>query len=439
MSVIEIKIPNLGESVSEGVIASWLKEDGDAVSVGENIMELETDKAVMEIPAESAGQLQIVAQEGETVEVGQVIAKIDPDADASSTSENNADKTESGSESKNGDKGDSEGSASSKSEKSEKATAEAGNESNGAAESGTLSPAVRKLVSEENLNPADIKGTGKDGRLTKADVLQYLESRTATATKTDEKEEKQAEKPQPASKSSTMSFEGETERKPMSNIRQRIAERLVEAQNNAAILTTFNDIDMSAIMSLRKKYKEKFIEKHGVKLGFMSLFSKAVVQALEKIPELNAHIDGTDMVYHKHVHLGMAVSTERGLMVPVVKYADKKTLAELEHAIGDLAERGRDGKIKPDELSGGTFSITNGGVFGSMLSTPILNPPQSGILGMHRIEDRPVAIDGQVEIRPMMYVALSYDHRIVDGKEAVTFLVRVKECLEDPERMLLDV
>ncbi len=414
MSVIEIKIPTLGESVSEGVIARWLKVEGDVVAAEEPLLELETDKAVMEIPAETAGQLQILAQEGDTVEVGQLIAKIDPSvsAPATTTAEKAIDTAQAGE------------------------PVVASNEANNTVEATTLSPAVRKLITENNLDPSQITRTGKGDRLTKADVVQHLESRT---TSSPIEPAKPAPAPKPAPKTTIVSSEEETERKPMSVIRQRIAERLVEVQNNAAILTTFNDVDMSAVMSLRKKYKERFIEKHGVKLGFMSLFSKAVIQALEEIPQLNAHIDGTDMIFHKYVHLGMAVSTKRGLMVPVVKYADQMSIAELEQAIGDMAARGRDGKIMPDELSGGTFSITNGGVFGSMLSTPILNPPQSGILGMHRIEDRPVAINGQVEIRPMMYVALSYDHRIVDGKEAVTFLVRVKECLEDPERMLLDI
>lgn len=411
MSVIEIKIPTLGESVSEGVIASWLKADGDVVIAEENLLELETDKAVMEIPSEATGQLQILIQAGETVEVGQLIAKIDPSVSAPVASEAKVEA------------------------KSVEEAPAASSAADGASDSSTLSPAVRKMVVENSIDPNQITGTGKDGRLTKADVMQFLEARTTSVPEAP----KSVAAPKPASKPVTVSSESETERKPMSAIRQRIAERLVEVQNNAAILTTFNDIDMSAVMSLRKKYKEKFIEKYGVKLGFMSLFSKAVVQALEEIPQLNARIDGTDMIFHKHVHLGMAVSTARGLMVPVVKYADQMSIAELEQAIGDMAARGRDGKIMPDELSGGTFSITNGGVFGSMLSTPILNPPQSGILGMHRIEDRPVAINGQVEIRPMMYVALSYDHRVVDGKEAVTFLVRVKQCLEDPERMLLDI
>jgi len=411
VSVIEIKIPTLGESVSEGVIASWLKADGDVVIAEENLLELETDKAVMEIPSEATGQLQILIQAGETVEVGQLIAKIDPSVSAPVASEAKVEA------------------------KSVEEAPAASSAADGASDSSTLSPAVRKMVVENSIDPNQITGTGKDGRLTKADVMQFLEARTTSVPEAP----KSVAAPKPASKPVTVSSESETERKPMSAIRQRIAERLVEVQNNAAILTTFNDIDMSAVMSLRKKYKEKFIEKYGVKLGFMSLFSKAVVQALEEIPQLNARIDGTDMIFHKHVHLGMAVSTARGLMVPVVKYADQMSIAELEQAIGDMAARGRDGKIMPDELSGGTFSITNGGVFGSMLSTPILNPPQSGILGMHRIEDRPVAINGQVEIRPMMYVALSYDHRVVDGKEAVTFLVRVKQCLEDPERMLLDI
>ncbi len=265
-------------------------------------------------------------------------------------------------------------------------------------------------------------------------MLDYLEAKPES----DEQKSDSKASTEAAAEPTTASDE-EVRREPMSRIRQRIAQRLVEAQQNAAILSTFNDVDMSAVMALRKKYKDAFEQKHGVKLGFMSLFGRAVIQALREIPQLNAQIEGTDIVYHQHVHLGIAVSTERGLMVPVVRYADRMSVPELERAVGELAAKGRDGKITPDDLSGGTFSISNGGIFGSLLSTPILNPPQSGILGMHRIEERPVAIDGQVEIRPMMYLAVSYDHRLVDGREAVTFLKHVKEFLEDPQRLLLEI
>ncbi len=417
MAAVEIKIPTLGESVNEGVIARWLKRSGEAVAADEPLIELETDKAVMEIPAEAGGRLEILVQEGETVTVGQVIAKVDPDAEGAPAAKA-PDKAEEKPEPK-------------------AAPAPAKAKDDGAAANGgtpPLSPAVRKLVTEHDLDPEAISGTGKGGRLTKADVLQHLEAQPAEASA----QPQPAAPPAKAPASKRARGEG-VRREPMSKIRQRIAERLVQAQHTAAILTTFNDVDLSAVMAMRQKHKARFEEKHGVKLGFMSLFGRAVVLALAEIPQLNAQIDGEEIVYHDHVHLGIAVSTERGLMVPVVRHAEALSVAELEAAIGALAEKGRTGKVAPDELGGGTFSITNGGVFGSLLSTPILNPPQSGILGMHRIEQRPVAVDGKVEIRPMMYLALSYDHRLVDGKEAVTFLVRVKEFLEDPERMLLDV
>ena len=435
---VEIKIPDLGESVSEGTIANWLKSDGDVVEADEALLELETDKAVMEIPAETGGRLEVVVGEGETVSVGDVIAKVypgesPPSTDAESDPHPTSDKgpEQEATESENGrPSADTEQPA-----PPESAAGEASSE--------TLSPAVRKLVEEHDLDPAQIEGSGKAGRITKADVLNHLESRDGQAgTPTETPSEA------PASERSTapsveaaaeVSEEDEVVREPMSQLRRRVAERLVEAQQQAAILTTFNDVDMTQVMELRKRYRDEFEQKYGVRLGFMSLFGRAVILALNEVPELNAFIDGTDVVYHKHVHLGVAVSTDRGLMVPVVKYADAMKLHELEAQINEMAAKARDKKITPDDLSGGTFSLSNGGIFGSMLSTPLLNPPQSGILGMHRIEERPVAVDGQVEIRPMMYVALSYDHRIVDGKEAVTFLRRVKEYLEDPRRIVIEV
>jgi len=416
---VEIKIPSLGESITEGVIATWAKSDGEHVEADETLIELETDKAVMEIPSEASGKLEILAQAGETVEVDQLVAKVHP-GEAGTQPESSADEAE----------GDS------KDEAKEPVQAN-GAETEAAKQPAAdgeprLSPAVRKLVREHDLDPEQIPGTGKGGRLTKADVLDYLAKPESDEQKAESKPSAEAAPQAPVS-------DEEVRREPMSRIRQRIAQRLVEAQQNAAILTTFNDVDMSAVMALRKKYKDAFEQKHGVKLGFMSLFGRAVIQALHEIPQLNAQIEGSDIVYYKHVHLGIAVSTERGLMVPVVRYADRMSVPELERAIGALAAKGRDGKITPDDLSGGTFSISNGGIFGSLLSTPILNPPQSGILGMHRIEERPVAIDGQVEIRPMMYLAVSYDHRLVGGREAVTFLKHVKEFLEDPQRLLLEM
>lgn len=438
---VEIKIPDLGESVSEGTIANWLKGDGDVVRPDEALLELETDKAVMEIPAESGGRLEILVGEGETVAVGDVIAKVYPgeaaeptETEPSGTETSSADGQErEAAKSENGRPG-------TQAEKAEEAPGSETPRERDA--SGVLSPAVRKLVEEHDLDPSQIEGTGKDGRITKADVLDHLESQDGPSTASTDVAPGRAPsepKPRAAETRPEGTDENEVWREPMSGLRQRIAERLVQAQQEAATLTTFNDADMSHVMELRKRYRDSFEERYDVRLGFMSFFARASILALREIPELNASIDGTDIVYHKHVHLGIAVSTERGLLVPVVKYADTLKFHELEAKIGELAQKARDKRITPDELSGGTFSITNGGVFGSLLATPLLNPPQSGILGMHRIEERPVAVDGQVEVRPMTYIALSYDHRIVDGRESVTFLKRVKEYIEDPRRMIIEV
>jgi len=421
---VEVRIPPLGESVSEGVIARWMKQNGDAVGTDEPLFELETDKASMEIPAVSAGKLEILVEVGATVKVGDVVARIDPDGKGAAAPAKPAPSVEPAKPA---------------------AVTKAPPVSEG--EEPALSPAVRRLVEENELDPSAITGTGKAGRLTKEDVLRHLESKTAAksapaaaaaAPEAKPAAPAEAAPPSPAP-ATTPSGAGEVERVPMSRLRKRIAERLVEAQRTAAILTTFNEIDMSGVMALRKRYKESFEKKHGVGLGFMSLFARASILALRDVPLVNASIDGDDIVYHHSVHLGVAVSTEAGLVVPIVRHADRMSLAELEKAIGDLAKAARDRKLSPDQLSGGTFSITNGGVFGSLMSTPILNPPNSGIVGMHKIEERPIAVDGQVVIRPMMYVALSYDHRLVDGQQAVTFLVRVKERIEDPARMLLEV
>ncbi len=432
---VEITIPDLGESVSEGTIANWLKDDGDVVQADEALLELETDKAVMEIPAEAGGRLEIAVEEGESVAVGDVVAKLHPGeaADAPSDEPASAD-------------GQTEATAESADEQSSapaQAAAPMESADEATSEQPSMSPAVRKLIEEHDLDASEIEGTGKGGRLTKADVLDHLEStdgqsteEAAGATQAPERE------PEPTTSTPTppeASEDEETRREPMSGLRQRVAERLVQAQQEAAILTTFNDVDMSHIMEMRKQYRDSFEERYGVRLGFMSFFAKACILALEEVPELNASVDGTDIVYHKHVHMGIAVSTDRGLLVPIIKYADTLKFHELEAQIGELAQRARDKKITPDELSGGTFSITNGGVFGSLMATPLLNPPQSGILGMHRIEERPVAVNGQVEVRPMMYIALSYDHRIVDGRESVTFLRRVKEYIEDPRRLVIEV
>ena len=439
---LEVSIPPLGESVSEGTIARWLKRDGDTVKADEPLFELETDKATMEIPAPAAGRLEIVEREGATVRVGTVVARIAEAAPAASVSSGaavsistparvSADRPRAG----GADTGAHPLQPAAVTAERPTAPPTADEAARG------LSPAVRRLVTEHSLDPAALAGTGKDGRLIKEDVLRHVAERAADPG------------PAPASPSPAASGRLATggeraaggppvervERVPMSRLRRRIAERLVEAQRTAAILTTFNEVDCSALMDVRRRHRERFKSTHGVDLGFMSLFARAVVLALADVPVVNGRIDGDDIVYNHHVHLGIAVSTERGLVVPVIRHADVMRLAELERAVHELATRARDARLVPDDLAGGTFSVTNGGVFGSLLSTPILNPPQSGILGMHKIQERPVAVDGQVVVRPMMYVALSYDHRLVDGQQAVTFLVRVKERLEDPVRMLLEV
>ena len=397
------------------------------------LLELETDKATMEIPAEAAGTLEILKQAGETVEVGTVVARI------------------------------ANGAGGAKAKPAAPAAQEAKREPEPAAEpakpaspapaakseaepEAPLSPAVRKLLVENDIEPEAVKGTGKGGRVTKEDVLRVIEGgkKPPAAAKAEAPKEAPAsvpapQAPEPRGPTPPAAAGGDVERVPMTRLRKRIAERLVEAQRTAAILTTFNEIDMSATIALRKRYKERFEKVHGVGLGFMSLFARACVLALRDLPIVNASIEGDDVVYHRHVNLGIAVGTPRGLVVPVVRGADTLSVAGLEKAIGELAALARDSKLLPDHLAAGTFTISNGGVYGSLMSTPILTPPQSAILGMHKIEERPVAADGQVVIRPMMYVALSYDHRLIDGEQAVTFLVRVKERLEDPVRIVLEV
>jgi 2-oxoglutarate dehydrogenase E2 component (dihydrolipoamide succinyltransferase) len=438
---LEVSIPPLGESVSEGTIARWLKRDGDTVKADEPLFELETDKATMEIPAPAAGRLEIVEREGATVRVGTVVARIAAAGTAAPSPSIGAGSIAAAPVSADRPRA---GGADTGARPVQPAAATADRPTAPPpADEGTrgLSPAVRRLVTEHGLEPAAIAGTGKDGRLIKEDVLRHVTERAPDAAPA-------AASPRPAA-SAPLATRGEpaadgpsverVERVPMSRLRRRIAERLVEAQRTAAILTTFNEVDCSALMDVRRRHRERFKSTHGVDLGFMALFARAVVLALADVPVVNARIDGDEIVYNHHVHLGIAVSTERGLVVPVIRHASAMRLAELERAVNELAIRARGARLVPDDLAGGTFSITNGGVFGSLLSTPILNPPQSGILGMHKIQERPVAVDGQVVVRPMMYVALSYDHRLVDGQQAVTFLVRVKERLEDPVRMLLEV
>ena len=414
---VQVEIPSMGESVSEVILLEWLKGDGERVEQDEPLCVLETDKANVELPSPASGALKHLQPIDTTLDIGAVVAEIDETAEAAtpapvSKPEPTAPKPEP-----------------------------------------VLSPAVRRLVEEHALDPTAIEGTGKDGRLTKKDVLAHLETLSApeptqpppepaqpppVAKPAPPPEPESTPAPEPAPPPAPAS-PGLTRREPMSRLRQRIAEHLVAAQHNAAMLTTFNEIDMSAVMQLRAKYKERFAQVHGSSLGLMSFFSRAAVLALGEFPAINAQIDGTHIVYHDFVNLGIAVSTERGLVVPVLHRADQMSIAQLESNIKRLALSARDNKLAMDELSGGTFTITNGGVFGSLLSTPILNAPQSGILGMHAIQERPVAVEGQVVIRPMMYIALSYDHRLVDGQQSVSFLVRLKELLEDPARLLLEV
>jgi len=412
--MFELKIPTLGESVTEGVIVRWIKRDGELVAPDEIVLELETDKATTEIPSERGGVLHILKPEGETVAVGEVVATID-EAVAGERAGSPPEETTAA-----------------------RAPAPAAPPSPIPESAAPLSPAVRHLVAQHGLEPSEIPATGKGGRLTKGDVLVHLEARTQPRGPSGPPSRPQPPT-EPRGPAAVGTAEESEERVPMSRLRKRIAERLVAAQRTAAILTTFNEIDMSAVLALRTRYRDRFEQRHRVRLGLMSFFARACVAALGEIPVVNAAIDGDDIVYHRHVHLGIAVGTDRGLVVPVVRHAEQRSFADLEREIERLAGLAREGKLAPDDLQGGTFTISNGGVYGSLLSTPILNPPQSAILGMHKIEKRPVVVDEQIVVRPMMYVALSYDHRLIDGEQAVSFLVCVKERLEDPARLLLDV
>ena len=397
-SLVDVAVPVMGESVAEGTIGAMLKGVGDAVTKDETIAEIETDKVALEIPATSDGVIaELLVGEGDTVTPGAIIARISSDGSVAAAPAQAA------------------------------APAAAAPSAAPATGERPVAPSVRRISAEAGVNPADIPGTGRDGRATKADAMAYVNSAPKAST------------PAPAAKHEPRELAPNEERVRMTRLRQTIARRLKEAQDTAAMLTTFNDVDMGQIMDLRKEYKESFLDKHGVKLGFMGFFTKAVCSALKEIPAVNAEIDGTDIIYKNHFDIGMAVGTDEGLVVPVIRNADQLSLAGIEKELGNLARKARDGKLAIADMQGGTFTITNGGVYGSLMSTPILNPPQSGVLGLHRIEKRPVVIGNEIKIRPMMYLALSYDHRIVDGKEAVTFLVRVKEALEDPERMLLDI
>ncbi len=402
---IEVKVPAVGESITSGVLSLWHKQTGDIVGEGEALFTLETDKISTEVPATGSGKLQIQADAGQEVKIGQVVALLDDSVKAPTQSAKPSAPIE--------------------------ATAlPVQQESNVA-----LSPAARRIVEEEKVNPAQVSGTGKRGQVTKSDLVQFLESKSAQQSPT-----QLDAQPAPAGSASatpSVDLSSRTTRRKMSPLRKKIAAQLVMAQQNAAMLTTFNECDMSAVMQLRSQYQETFQKRHGVKLGFMSFFIKAVVDALQTVPAMNARIDGDDLIENHYYDIGVAVGTPRGLVVPVVRDADKKSFAELEKEVAAYAGKARDGKLGLSDLTGGVFTITNGGIYGSLLSTPILNPPQSGILGMHKIQNRPIAIGEKIEVRPMMYLAVSYDHRVVDGKEAVTFLVRVKDCVEAPTRLLL--
>ena len=425
----EIRVPTLGESVTEATIGKWFKKAGDAVAVDEPLVELETDKVTIEVPAPAAGVLsEIAAKDGQTVAVGAVLGEI-KDAPGGVPAGRPDQKTE---RAKAIDAGPEEPKP--RSEPPPAKSAPPPKPAAAAANALPPAPSVRKLSAESGIDAGSVAGTGKDGRVTKGDMLAAIERAAAQPTPvTAPAAAIQVRAPSPADDAAR------EERVRMTRLRQTIARRLKDAQNTAAMLTTFNEVDMSHVMALRSQYRELFEKKHGVKLGFMGFFVRACVQALKEIPAVNAEIDGTDIIYKNYYHIGIAVGTERGLVVPVVRDCNEKSLAEIEKAIADFGHRARDGALKIEDMQGGTFSITNGGIYGSLMSTPILNAPQSGILGMHKIQDRPMVVAGKVEVRPMMYLALSYDHRIVDGREAVTFLVRVKECLEEPARLVLDL
>lgn len=408
---VEIKVPTLGESVTTATVAKWLKKAGDTVAADEPIVELETDKVSVEVPAPQAGVLGAeVAKVGDEVEVGALLTTLEPGGAGAAKPAAKAAPAE---------KKDAPAAAPAP-------AAKAAPDSAPAVDAAAALPAARKIMAENNLSAEQVgAGTGKDGRITKGDVLGFLAQPAAAQA--------------PAAPKPARNDDPREERVKMTRLRRTIARRLKDAQNTAAILTTFNEVDLSGAMEMRKEYQDAFVKKHGVKLGFMSIFSRAVIAALKEFPAINAEIDGDDVIYRDFINLGIAVGGPNGLVVPVIKNADKMNYADIEKTIAGFGKAAREGTLKIDDLAGGTFSITNGGIYGSLLSTPILNAPQSGILGMHSIQERPVAVNGQVVIRPMMYIALSYDHRIVDGKEAVSFLVRIKQNVEDPRRLLIDV
>jgi len=404
----EVKVPQVGESITEVFIGTWLKQEGDSVNVDDPLVEVETDKATLEVPASVSGVLtKILKNEGDSATIGEVIAQI------------------------------TEGAGAAKSEPKQAASNVTQESKDAPSTDAAIMPAAQRLIDENKLDAGQIAGTGKDGRILKEDVQQHMEKAAAAPAKQEAAPEAKASSPQP--KATVAVGERQEDAVPMSPLRRTIARRLVEAQQTAALLTTFNEVDMTAIMTLRNEYKDAFEKRYGIRLGFMSFFVKASVDALKLVPELNAEIRETDIIYKNYQDIAVAVSTPKGLVTPVIRNAERRSFAEVETTISDFGQRAQKSRLTPDELTGGTFTISNGGVFGSLMSTPIINPPQSGVLGMHTIQQRPIALNGEVVIRPMMYLALSYDHRIVDGKGAVTFLKRIKDAVENPARMLIEI
>ncbi len=435
MSIVEMKVPTIGESVTEVTLSQWLKGNGDYVEMDEAICEFESDKATLEFPAEAAGKLIHVASEGDDLEIGALVARIDTSVSAEAGGDDRSGNGKAAEEPKEEPKEEPAPQPSAAEEKSGGSYAE-----------GHASPAAAKLLRENDIDPGQVNGTGKDGRITKEDAQRAVEARQSRPEQR-QAPEQPAPEPKPEKEKAPPAvpftpreaFSRETRRERMSRMRRTIAKRLVSAKNETAMLTTFNEIDLTEVIRLRKKYQDQFVEKYGIKLGFMSLFAKACAKALMEMPDVNAYIEDNEIVYHDYVDISIAISTPNGLVVPPVHNVESLGFAEIEYEIKELADKARKGNLTLEEMRGGTFTITNGGIFGSLLSTPILNEPQAAILGMHSIQQRPVAIDGQVEIRPMMYVALSYDHRIIDGSTSVTFLVKVKNLLEDPMLLFLDL
>ena len=419
---IEVKVPQLPESVADATLVAWHKSPGDRVSRDENLADLETDKVVLEVPAPANGILkEIRISDGTTVTAGEVLAILE-EGEAAAAAKPAQGEAASETVSEAASETASETASAEEADEEEQAPGKA---------AGRLSPSVRRLVEEHDLDPAAIRGSGRDGRITKADVMAHLEKTAAGGAA--------AGKTAAPTAAAAPRGAREARRVPMTRMRSRIAERLVEAQSTAAMLTSFNEVDLGEVMAIRKRYRDSFEKKHGVRVGFMSFFVKAAIEALRKFPVVNASVEDSDIVYHDYYDIGVAVSTDRGLLVPVLRDADLQSFADIERSIGDFAGRAREGKIGVEDLTGGTFTITNGGVFGSLMSTPIINPPQSAILGMHKIQERAMVVDGEICVRPMMYIALTYDHRIIDGREAVQFLVSVKESLEDPARLLIQL